>query len=117
VLAVEDADQYGKELCGVIERERSFNLELMEKPGGFRGDGVFGLRGDALNGVLKLRGESFGVQLRDEELGDVFGVVGLSVGAAGHAQALKRVDAVEHVAERTEDAGDGLLSGGKAAHA
>src|SRR5271170_3742859 len=57
------------------------------------------------------------MELAEEELGDRFGVVGLCMGAAGHLEALEWVDAVESVAEGAKDAGDGLLSGGKAAHA
>jgi hypothetical protein len=41
----------------------------------------------------------------------------MSVGAAGHAEALQRVDAIESVAQRTEDAGDGLLPRRERTHA
>ncbi len=57
------------------------------------------------------------MELGDEELGDFFGVLGLRVGAAGHLEALERVGAVEFVAERAKDAGDGFFAGGKLAHA
>ncbi len=57
------------------------------------------------------------MKFADEELRDVFGVVDLGVGAAGHAEALERVDAVEGVAEWTKDASDCLLTGGECAHA
>ncbi len=57
------------------------------------------------------------MKFAEEELGDLFGIVGLGVGAAGHLEALEWVDAVEGVAEGAKDAGDGLLSGREASHA
>ncbi len=57
------------------------------------------------------------MKLADKELGDVLGIVGLCVRAAGHAEAFKRIDAVERISQRSKDTSDGLLSCRERAHA
>jgi hypothetical protein len=63
-----------------------------------------------LHGGLERRAEALGVQFADEELGDVLGQVAVRVGAAGHAEAIERVDAAALEAERLEEAAERLLA-------
>jgi len=117
VLALEDRGEDGEEFYGLFDAERVGGVEFSKERGRLGGDGVLRGCGDAADGGLELGREALGVELAEEELGDLFGVVGLGVGAAGHLEALEGVDAVEGVAEWAKDAGDGFLSSGEAAHA
>ena len=107
----------GRSFDGLVDGERALLVELGEEGFCFRRERVAGGRSDAGDGGLEVGGEVVDVEFGDEELGEGFRIFSLRVGAAGHLEALERVGAVEGVAERAEDAGDGFFAGGDLAHA
>ena len=70
---------------------------------------------DAGGGGGEVRVEAVDMKFGQEELRDGVGIVGVAIGAARHLQPVERIDGGHLIAQRQEDASEGLLAPGQGA--
>ncbi|MCY1231744.1 hypothetical protein D9M72_442040 [compost metagenome] len=115
VLALEARHQQADQFGAVGHRQRAVALQLPQQRLRARRQRIDGTAGNAADRGAEAFAEALRMEFADEELGNVLGRVGVRVRAPGHADAVQRIRAVEHVAQRPQDAGKSGLAFGQRA--
>ncbi len=116
-MAAKAGDQVRQKRRSVVEAERSLAREPLQPDERRAVQRVAGGGGHAGHGGLEFLRKPGRVELAQEELRQVLGIVGMSVSPAGHAQPVEGVDAGQTVAQRLKNPGDRAFASRQVAHA